>query len=181
LIQPLSAESLHQENQPLSKLNKLAIDQQTSRALDFQKSVLDYAKKWEQFVTQTVEAELKEVKKMCQSKVHYEKKVETLRKKTTGMETKGKEVSEELDERLTRNEVKLKDACDIHESSATQLCAMIEQVTQYGYKDLYPLLENLMKWEFNRAGGEVSLYGKFPLMLDGFEKFFDKTKLKHEN
>ena len=37
---------------------------------------------------------------------------------------------------------------------------LIEQVTEHGWKDLFPLVENLLKWEFNRSGRENVIYGQ---------------------
>jgi len=178
LIQPTSSETFpdDEDKRPLAKLKELDQDLQCARTLEFQKSVLDYATEWEIYITTKVDAELKEVKKLQHTRIHYEKKVETLRKKVTGMEAKGKEVSEDLREKVERNDLKLQESWNAHETSASRLCALIEQVTQHGHEDVYPLLSNMMKWEFNRAGAELSLYGKFPLMLEDFQRRFESVK-----
>lgn len=187
LIQEPSTESLQPgsfqyavEKSPIIKLKELAETQQTTRATEFQENVLDYALDWEKCVTQKVDRELKEVKKLQQSRLHYEKKVEVLRKKVNGLDIKGKEIPSDLLERLGRNEAKLKDAWETHELRASRLCLLIEQVTHAGWKDLYPLVANLMKYEFNRSGGELAMYGKFPLMLDAFQKSFQAEQAKSD-
>lgn len=168
------------EKSPIIKLKELAEEQQNSRDAEFQESVLDYAMKWEECVTQKVDRELKEVKKLQQNRLHYEKKVDSMRKKVNGLDNKGKEISPELVEKLERNESKLKDAWETHELRASRLCALIEQVTHAGWKDLYPLVGNLMKYEFNRSGGELAMYGKFPLMLNAFERCFQEEAKESE-
>jgi hypothetical protein len=37
-----------------------------------------------------------------------------------------------------------------------------------------------MKYEFNRSGGELAMYGKFPLMLDAFQKSFQAEQAKSD-
>jgi hypothetical protein len=187
LIQEPSTESLQPgsfqyavEKAPIIKLKELAETQQTTRSTEFQESVLDYALDWEEYVTQKVDRELKEVKQLQQSRLHYEKKVESLRKKVNGLDIKGKEIPSDLMGRLDRNEAKLKDAWETHELRASRLCSLIEQVTHAGWKDLYPLVANLMKYEFNRSGGELAMYGKFPLMLDAFQKRFQSEQAKSD-
>ncbi|KAL3941121.1 MAG: hypothetical protein SGBAC_004460 [Bacillariaceae sp.] len=160
------------EKSPITKLKEFAEMEQKNRAKEFQEYVLDYASHWEDVVTGRVDKELKNVKKLQQSRSHYVKKVESLRKKSTALDNKGKDIPADLLIKLERNETKLKDALEAHEWNASRLCALIEQVTQYGWKDLLPLVSNLMKYEFNRSGGELAMYGKFPLVIDSFQQPF---------
>jgi len=164
------------EKSPITKLKEFAEMEQENRAKEFQESVLLYATRWEAGVTQRVDKELKQVKKLQQSRSHYEKKVESLRKKVNGLDAKGKDIPADLMVKLERNEIKLNDALESHEWNASRLCALIEQVTQYGWKDLVPLVSNLMKYEFNRAGGELAMYGKFPIVLDSFQQRFRQVE-----
>ena len=130
---------------PLIKLQEVAHAQHESRNDEYQQCVLGYALEWEQVVTSKVDLELKQVKKLQQSRLHYEKKVEGLRKKVNTLDNKGKDLSPDLMEKLARNEQKLKDAWEVHEIRASRLCFLIEEVVQYGWKDLYPLVANLIK------------------------------------
>ena len=156
----------------MTKLKEFCEMEQAQRGKDFQKSVLDYVTQWEADVSQRINKEMKQVKKLQQCRSHYEKKVETIRKKVSSLEAKGKEISADLLDKLERNEVKLRDAVYYHELNASRLCAIIEQVTQYGWKDLLPLVSNLLKYEFNRSGGELAIYGKFPIVLESFQQHF---------
>mmetsp|Transcript_17802 Transcript_17802/g.43958 ORF Transcript_17802/g.43958 Transcript_17802/m.43958 type:complete len:698 (-) Transcript_17802:1990-4083(-) len=166
------------EKSPITKLKEFAEMEQENRAKEFQEYVLDYAARWEDSVTQRVDKELKQVKKLQQSRSHYEKKIEGLRKKVNALDNKGKDIPADLLVKLERNEIKLKDALEAHEWNASRLCALIEQVTQYGWKDLLPLVSNLMKYEFNRSGGELAMYGKFPLVIESFQQPFLQTEVE---
>lgn len=153
--------------------------EQANRAKEFQEYVVDYATRWEDAVTRKVDKELKDVRKLQQNRLHYEKKVESLRKKVNSLDTKGKEIPADLVEKLGRNEQKLKDAWKTHEWNASRLCALIEQVVEYGWKDLVPLVSNLFKYEFNRSGSDLIIYGKFPLLIDSFEQSFRAFEANH--
>ena len=135
--------------------------EEKKRANEFQYWVLDYVTKWEKDVTSKIDADLKDVKKLQQSRLHYEKKVDGLRQKLLGLESKNKEIPPTLTDKVNRNEMKLRDAWETHEHRAGLLCIMIEQVTDLGWVDLYPLVENLMKWEYNRSGKENVVYGQY--------------------
>jgi vacuolar-type H+-ATPase subunit I/STV1 len=88
---------------------------------DYQQHVMDYVTEWEQVVKPRIDKELSNVRKLQQDRLHYEKKVDTLRRKVNQAEQKGKEVPEEKLERLQRNEQKLKDSFDLHERRAGKL------------------------------------------------------------
>ena len=135
-------------------LYKFGDAQASANDNEYQSLVIDYASDWEKIVTERVEAELKHVKKLESDLRHYEHKVDKLRDRSNTLEEKGKEQSKSETEKLQRNEEKLKDAFNAFEREATKTCALIEAATHDGYKDLYPLIKNYMKWEMNRIGRE---------------------------
>jgi hypothetical protein len=118
---------------------------------EFQTHVVDYVVDWERIVTERIDIEMKNVKKLERERRHYEEKVEKLRERSSNTEAKGKEPSMCQVEKLDRNEEKLKDAFTKHEHQAGKLCVLIEAVTHQGYKDIYPLVKKYMKWEINRC------------------------------
>ena len=130
-------------------------------AQEYQKNVLDYVTGWEKAVTATIDSEIAEVKKLQQSRQHYEKKVEGLRKRVLNLDSKGKELKTELVEKMDRNEIKLREAWKVHEERASKLCMLIEEATNQGWKDLMPLVGNIMKWEYNRSVKERNVYRHF--------------------
>jgi hypothetical protein len=150
----------------LASLQQLAAAHAKINSVDYQEHVLGYLSEWQQVVTSNVDKQLKAVKKLHYNRLHYEKKVESLRRKVNQIESKGKATPQAVVERLSRNEEKLKDAFENHEQWAGQLCVLLEQVTEHGWKDLYPLLKNTMKWEVNRLGRDNVTYGRLPATLD---------------
>ena len=138
-------------------LYKFGDAQATANGNEFQSLVVEYVVDWEKIVTERIEAELKQVKKLEGDLRHYENKVDKLRDRANSTEEKGKELSKGETEKLDRNEDKLKEAFNAYEREAAKTCALIEAATHDGYKDLYPLVKNFMKWEMNRIGREHDL------------------------
>jgi hypothetical protein len=153
----------------LVSLQQLASIHEKTNRLDFQLHVLDYVSEWEQVVSTKVSEELSMVKKLQQDRLHYEKKTDSLRKKAIQLEGKGKAMTQAQEEKLDRNEKKLKDSWQLHEEKAGEACFLIEQVTIHGWKDFYPLVKNAMKWEVNRLGRENVTYGRLPATLEAMK------------
>lgn len=169
-LQAKSALKLNDQGVPsLASIQQLATLHEKTNAVDYQRHILDYITEWEEVVTTKIESELAMVKKLQQDRLHYEKKVEGLRKKAVQAENKGKKLSTSQEDKLNRNEKKLKDAWQLHEQKAAEACFLIEQVTLHGWKDFYPLVKNTMKWEVNRLGRENVTYGRLPATLEAMK------------
>jgi hypothetical protein len=111
---------------------------------------------------------------LLHSTLHYEKKVDALRKKVNSLESKGKSTPDVTAVKLTpRNEEKLRESWINHETSSGRLVVLIEQAVTYGWKDLYPLVANTMKWQVNRVAREQDTYGqRLPLTLEAMKATF---------
>jgi hypothetical protein len=142
-------------------IQQLASAQGHVDTIEFQSHVLDYVTEWERVVTTRIDSAWKNVKKLGADRGHYENKVEALRLKTNEIETKGKLTPTGTVEKLNRNEEKLKEAFEIHELAAGKLCVLMEEATiSGGWRDLFPVVKNVMKGEANRVGRENDIYAK---------------------
>lgn len=139
---------------------------------EYQSRVIEYAKEWIDTVTGRVDEALKRVRKLATERLHYERKIQTLRDKATGLERKGKSSPSSAVERLSRNERKLQDAFVAHEKEAGKVCVLIETVTREGYKDVYILARNYIQWELNRIGGESDIAFQLNSTLNWMNKKF---------
>jgi hypothetical protein len=157
----------------LNSLQQWASTQAVVNAREFQAHVVDYAVEWEQVVTERCDKELKEVRKLQADRAHYEHKLEGLRQRANDLGVKGKASPAKSLTKFNRNEDKLKEAYMVHEAAAGQLCVLFETVTQDGWKDLYYLAKNYMKWEANRVGRESDIYCQLAKTLESM-----KTTLK---
>lgn len=139
---------------------------------EYQTRVIDYATEWIETVTGRVDQALKRVRKLGAERLHYERKIQTLRDKASDLERKGKSSPSSAVERLSRNEIKLKDAFVAHEKEAGKVCVLIETVTREGYKDVYILARNYIQWELNRIGGESDIAIQLDSTLNWMNKKF---------
>ena len=158
-------------------LYKFGDAQATANFNEYDALVAEYVVDWEKVVTERIETELKHVKKLEGDLRHYEKKVGRLRDRANSLEEKGKEPSKGEAEKLNRNEEKLKEAFNAYEREAAKTCALIEAATHDGYKDLYPLVKNYLKWEMNRIGREHDMAeGMSAILASLKDKRINQTK-----
>ena len=161
-----ATEVKHQENPcSLAYMHNIASKNVQLDCDDFNDSILGYAVEWETIVTKRIDKDLKEVKQLQRNRLHYENKVSGLRQKVNRLESKSKDVPQAMVEKLERNEQKLQKAFQAHEIRAAQLCVMIEEATHSGWKDLYPLVENILKWDETRMARENEAYEMIPTTL----------------
>jgi hypothetical protein len=139
-------------------------------SIKYRHDIIDYCVEWEVIVSTRVDKEADDTKKLREMFNHYHDKVDALRKKVNVQEIKGKSANNSLVEKLQRNEEKLDEASELYESSALPLCVLIEEVVQYGYKDLYPLILATMKFEMEHSQHEARTFHLF--QNEEFEKEF---------
>ena len=137
---------------------------QVTRNMDsvFQARIVDYCTEWERAVTSRVDGRIKETNNLRKKVTQYEKKVKPLRRRVNRKEASGKDASTKLKEKLARYETKLKSTLKSHESSAAVLGQLLEQVINKGWKDLAPLVRNLIQWEFEYATGTFVALSRLP-------------------
>lgn len=153
----------------------LGAAQAVSNDSEFQLHIVEYTTDWIETVTERVDLGLTYVRKLASERLHYEHKIETLRNRVSDFERKGKTSPDSAIQRLSRNEAKLKEAFVVHEKEAGKLCALIETVTQDGYKELFTLVRNYIQWERNRVEGENDISFQLKVTLDSLNKKFEAT------
>jgi hypothetical protein len=139
----------------------------------YQDKIINYATEWEYAVSTRVDRDQKSVDHLQDRLAHYQTKVGKLREKVNTKEAAQKRVAKRLSDKLARNEKKLAKAWQIHETTASKLCDLLEEIVKAGWKDLYPLLRSTLEVEKVYNKEEESLYAELePLMskLDGVYK-----------
>lgn len=154
----------------LVAIEQLAAMEHQMSADEFDKYILGYAKEWEEIATKRLDEELKAVWQLQRQRLHYERKVAGLRKRVNHLEGRGKDVAPTYAEKVDRNEHKLSAAWRNHEERASKLCVLLEQVMHHGWKDLYPLIKNTMRWEMNRLSRDEQSYGKLKSTLEAMRQ-----------
>lgn len=147
----------------LRKLQTIASAQSHLNNQEYLKHLVDYVEDWENSVTTIIDQQKKKVRELKTGRTHYEKKVDNLRQKVNDKS------SPALVEKVSRNEVKLKEAFLLHETEADRLCTLIEAATGEGWKDLYILAKNFMKFESNRVGRDSDLYSHLSHILESMK------------
>jgi hypothetical protein len=128
-----------------------------SYATKFKQFVLDYAVEWDKVVRTRVEGGLKKAELLRRELDHYQKKVEALRLTTNQAMAKGKTVAPATAERLGRNEEKLVSSKQGYNKIATDLCILMEEVTERAWRDLHPLLIKCAQFDMTMSGDESSI------------------------
>lgn len=160
-------------DEPLSFISVFqnASNVSAKNSFKYKNEVLAYCIEWEAVVSTRVDKDVQDIKKLREIFNHYQDKVDALRRKVNVQETKGKSINTPLSEKLQRNEEKLDEASGLYESSARPLCVLIEEVVQYGYKDLYPFVVATVKFEMERSQNESRALHLF--QCEAFESDFN--------
>jgi len=139
---------------------------------EYQEEIVKYIDAWDEAVSTRVNKGMQLHKKLEQDVLHYENKVSKLRSQAHDLEANGKFLSSKQAARLNRNEMKLNDAWQIHELECSSICNLLEEITQQGWHDLFPIVKSSIEWEIRRMEREISTYG---LGLPGLLKTLGNT------
>jgi hypothetical protein len=123
----------------------------------YQQFVLEYAVEWEKVVTTRINNGLKKGEELRRELDHYQKKTEALRISVNQAMAKGKKVSSDQQEKLRRNEEKLINSKQRYNRVATDLCILMEEVTQRSWRDLHPLLIKVAQFDMTLSSDEAKV------------------------
>jgi len=143
--------------------------------------VINYAIEWDKVVTQRVVTGLKEAESLRRDLDHYQKKTESLRTSVNGVLAKGKQVDKKTEEKLRRNEDKLKGARETYNKVATSMCVLIEEVTERAWKDIHPMLLKIAQFDYTLSSDETKALAELNTVQDKLKKLADQHQLKPEN
>jgi hypothetical protein len=162
--------------------HQTAFDIGRNNAMTYQQTITDYLIEWENTLTARVDVEAMEEQKLHKILEHYETKVYGLRKQVATMEKRKKSPNDKLMQKLGRNVEKLEDAWENHEKTASDLCNLLEEITQRGWKDLYPVIRASMHFHQDSARKESDVFAtlstveeKLASIYNGFNSL-DLTK-----
>ena len=158
-------------HQSMANRNKMYIDR-------YKQFVVDYAIEWEKVVVTRISNDLKTSEKLRLDLDHYQTKVENLRKSVNSTMAKGKLVDPKTSEKLKRNEEKLSKSRGEYEDYATQLCILIEEITERAWKDLHPLLIKMAQFDATLASDEAKLFGELNGVVNNLKNVAQQHGLK---
>ena len=158
-------------HQSMANRNKMYIDR-------YKQFVVDYAIEWEKVVVTRISNDLKTSEKYRIDLDHYQAKVESLRKNVNSAMAKGKLVDPKKSEQLKRNEDKLSRSRAEYEDFASQLCVLIEEVTDRAWKDLHPLLIKMAQFDATLSADEAKLFGDLNTVTTNLKNIAQQHGLK---
>mmetsp|Transcript_7536 Transcript_7536/g.11397 ORF Transcript_7536/g.11397 Transcript_7536/m.11397 type:complete len:526 (+) Transcript_7536:175-1752(+) len=117
--------------------------------------IVEYAVEWDKVVEARVSTGIRETERLRRDLSHYQGKVESLRASTNQTLSKGKQVKADTAEKLGRNEEKLVKAKEDYNKFATDMCVLIEEVTERSWKDLHPMLVKICQFDATMSADEA--------------------------
>ena len=144
--------------------------------LQYRQDVLHHVMEWQETVTNQVDTALQEFKELEQKSFHYNVKIERLRRHINSSLSKWDWARTALEKRLVRNESKLKTVEEEFQKKSNETCFLLEQVTNCGWKDLYPLVKSTMEWEHGRLDKEGAVFSEITPLIENMESTFPQVE-----
>lgn len=129
-------------------------DKSKSYISKYAQFVVEYTMEWEKVITNRITVGLKKAEGLRRDLDHYQQKVESLRQSANQAMAKGKNVNSSAADKLSRNEEKFIKAKQEYDVFATDLCILMEEVTDRSWRDLHPLMIKLAQFDMTMADDE---------------------------
>ena len=142
---------------------------------------VEYAEEWEKVIVFRVSTSLSHAEKLRRELDHYQSKVDQLQAYKSTAITKGKHIDPKLVEKLGRNEAKLNNSRAEYESYATDLAALMHEVTANSWKDLHQILLKMAQFDATLASDENQLLSNLTTVADNLKKVAHRYGLKPES
>jgi hypothetical protein len=126
------------------ELQRTQRDAMLRRAKTFESDVVKYTEEWLDTISSRVKFEMGQYRTLSGSLQHYVAKVERLKARHNP------DVPEKV-VKLERNETKLRETREAHDTMGTDLYMLIEEVTERAWKDLLPLMMKSMELDVAQA------------------------------
>jgi len=143
------------ERGSLIEVQEQASTYHISNLAEYQQQILAYIEDWLATVSNQLDEKLEEIPHLRATRQECEGKMEKI-------SNKQKSNPDSFDQELAdATQQEMYKAIEEHEEACSKACFMIDQVVRKGWKDLYPLVNKMMKWELNLLGRENKSYGQF--------------------
>jgi hypothetical protein len=132
---------------------------------EYVNQVVQYLESWKKVNSTRIRAGLHEFNEMCKNLRHYQKKTEGLK-------------GSRDQERYERNHQKLLGSLESHTSYSEKLLRYIEETTERGWKDFYPLLLNAMDFDLSYAAGQYKYSSHMTTVIENLKKIGEEYGLQ---
>lgn len=148
------------------------------RAQEYLNSAITYAVEWDKKVTTRINADLKQTENLRRDADHYKVKVDNLNANLKKMHESNKPVAFATQEKLERNEQKLREATGAYQDAAQDLYSLMEEVVDRSWRDLHPLLLQILKWDTEVSEEEIEcMSAPFKALINDLEALGKKEKI----
>jgi glutathione S-transferase len=128
--------------------------------VDYGDTILQHTKEWQDTVTSMVDSAFAEYKLLEQQCLHYKTKTGRLRRYSRRVKSlRFSFAADKLEKKFERNYDKMQDTTDRCKQKADELCFLLDQVSKYGWNDVYSLVKSTMEWEADRLEQEKQEFG----------------------
>mmetsp|Transcript_20851 Transcript_20851/g.29428 ORF Transcript_20851/g.29428 Transcript_20851/m.29428 type:complete len:533 (+) Transcript_20851:153-1751(+) len=167
------------ESSPGSVVSYRSVHADLARRTDaysskYNQFIVEYAMEWDKVIDARVSTGLKEAERLRRDLSHYQGKVESLRASTNQTLSKGKQVKADTAEKLGRNEEKLVKAKEEYNKFATDMCILIEEVTERSWKDLHPMLVKICQFDSTMSADEAKQLSTLSLVVEQLKEVAEK-------
>lgn len=150
----------------------------------FHDFVLQYVVDWEQTIVSRIDTELEKAETLRLEVDHYQEKMKSLTSSTNDWSSMllGKSSNDTTEkERIKRNKVKYQDARNAYAQHAKDLRLLIEEVTDRGWRDLFPILMKLSLFDSSLASDENHLMSELMGITTGMNELANRYGLKPDS
>jgi hypothetical protein len=130
---------------------------------DYFEQVMHYLQSWKRINKTRIKAGLYEFKEMCEKFEHYQSKMKNMNQAKVDQE------------KYERNQQKLLGILEAHTTYSEKLLRYIEEVTERGWKDFYPLLLNAMEFDVAYASTQFKYSEHLKRVLEHLEEKIGKV------
>lgn len=144
----------------------------------YQQFVVEYVMEWEKVVSTRINAGLKTTETLRRDLDHYQRKVEELHIQVNKALAKGKMVDDKTKEKLKRNEEKYAKAKESYNNAARDMCMLLEETVDRGWKDLHPILVKMAQFDMTLAGEESKSLAEMDVVVTALKALATSNDLK---
>ena len=150
VLSPISSPTTTEDSSSYFDIHKAAYKDKNAK-LEENKDIVKYVVNWEHIVSTRVISSYTQYSKQRKELNHYSKKMESLLAEEERMKERGRPLKPKQEEKLERNQGKLKEAQHTHDTLGESLLMLMDEVILRAYRDAYPLLNKSVVFESEYA------------------------------
>jgi len=146
VLSPVTSPAIVGDSDSYFDIHKAAYKDKNAK-LEENKDIVKYVVNWEHIVSTRVISSYTQYSKQRKELNHYSKKMESLLAEEERMKERGRPLKPKQEEKLERNQGKLKEAQETHDALGESLLMLMDEVILRAYRDAYPLLKKSVVFE----------------------------------